>query len=146
MFVCLYVCYAIFPRCFAHRASHFTGFTYDHTDGSSKKNIFHSPCYYLFLRTIEWSFIVITYNWPQRDANNYVQLLTRSCVFSSIKQDCHTTLQVPGGKWTRKLIVNPTILSSMHNPPLSDICKFYFKMYVLLLLSAFCLQATFLSS
>ena len=40
----------------------------------------------LFLRTIELPFLVITYNCRPRYSNNYVQLLTTSCVFYSIVQ------------------------------------------------------------
>ena len=36
-----------------------------------------------FLQTIELPFVAVTYNCPQRYANNYVQLFTTSCVFST---------------------------------------------------------------
>ena len=88
----MFVCCTTPPRSFgfASRVSNFQVFIYDYT-----VDVVHGPVesvlFFLFipilpcLRTIDLSFVV-TYNCLQCYVNNYVRLLTTSCVFSSIVQ------------------------------------------------------------
>ena len=69
---------------FASRTPHFQGFIFQ--SGRLSFIISRFTPLSPFLRTVELPFIVITYNCPQRNDNNSVQLLTTPCVFSSIVQ------------------------------------------------------------
>ena len=89
MFVCVCMCsyVCLYVRLLLLDALHLGGQTFrgsSMTPGQVVCFIFFKfTLLLLFLRTIELPIQVITYNCPQRYANNYVQLST-SCVFSSI--------------------------------------------------------------
>ena len=81
--VSMFVCYASHTRCFASRAPNIQGFIYDPTVGLSQFYFFEiHPAITLSTNNTELPFVVITYICPQRYSNNYVQLLTTSCVVS----------------------------------------------------------------
>ena len=77
--------YAIPPRRFPSRATHFQGFLYDPRGSSSQFYLFrNSHRYYVFYEQWNYPMQLLRAYYPQRCKNNYVQLLTTSCVFCSI--------------------------------------------------------------
>ena len=77
MYICMYVCiYVCMYACITFRGS-------STTPRSGRDTYIASGFTPIlpFLRAVEFLFVVITSNCPQHCANNYVHLLTTSCVF-----------------------------------------------------------------
>ena len=74
----------MFVCCATSRQFASQGFIYDTTVGLSQFNFFFFTLLLPFLQKIKLPFVVFMYISLQHCTNNYVQLLTTSCVFSSI--------------------------------------------------------------